>query len=294
MSNVKCIWDAGATLGEGPVWVARDKALYWVDIKQSFLHRYSVTDGAQKSWRYPGQISSVAPHFKGGFIATFSNGVYYLDIETGSTTLIADPEKGLPGNRMNDGCCDMHGNFWFGSMDDACRENSGTFYRMDNDGQCRAVINGFAVTNGPAFTEDGKTIYYTDTNNRTVYQAGLGKEGNLSDKKIFVRFSETEGRPDGMCLDLENYVWIAHWGGSRVTRFTPDGEVERIIDIPAPNVTKCVFGGPEMKTLYITTARIDMSDQDLEIYPMAGGLFCCEVDVTGFSYPDYGYAAACG
>jgi xylono-1,5-lactonase len=288
MEKMSCLWDAKATLGEGPIWLPQEQILYWVDIKKSLLHQLQPESNKKETWSLPGAISSVVPCADGGLIGTFQNGVFKLNLDNNEHLLIVDPEPDRSTNRANDGCCDPHGNFWFGTMDNEEENSTGAFYCLDTQGHCQRVLDEIIITNGPTFSADGEAVFFTHTLERKIYKAQLSADGTIGELQLFITIDPDHGYPDGMCTDLDNHLWVAHFAGARITRFTPQGEIERVIPLPVPNITKCVFGGKDMNTLFITTASKGMSDSELEQYPLAGGLFCLETPFTGFNFPAYG------
>jgi xylono-1,5-lactonase len=278
LSEVKCVWPLGATLGEGPVWVAREKALYFVDIKGCTVYRYDPATGSQSSWLMPEPIGACHPASDARFLCAFKSGFAFVSFgdELQIEPLIeplGGPEADMPGNRFNDAKVDAAGRFWAGSMDDTEAEATGALYRMGSDLAWTVMDAGYVVTNGPAFSVDGRTLYHTDTFKRTIYAFDLAEDGALSNKREHIRIADDQGYPDGMTVDAEGYLWVAHWGGWRLTRFTPDGAVDRVVPVPAAQVTSCCFAGKDLATLYITTAAIGLSDDERAAQPDAGGLF---------------------
>lgn len=291
----KCVWEAGAELGEGPLWVAREQAVYWVDIKRNRLHRYCIAGGEKRSWQLEHQLSALAPRAQGGFVGTTREGfaLLFVDGDQVMVELLGGPERDLPGNRFNDGKSDAAGRFWAGSMDDSEQAPSGALYRLDPDLGWRPMDSGYVITNGPAFSPDGRTLYHTDTLGRTVYAFDLDTfdldtRGALSNKRIFLRLPPESGYPDGMTVDAEGCLWICHWSGWGITRFSPRGEKLARIELPVANVTSCTFAGPELDELYITSARKGLSEAELAQQPLAGGLFHCRPGVRGLATPLFG------
>lgn len=276
-----CVWNAGARLGEGPLWVPVEQALYWVDIKAPAVHRLEPGNGERRTWAMPVEIGCIAKRRAGGFVAGTKTGFAYVDLEHDRVTPIANPEPEHPGNRFNDGKCDAAGRFWAGTMDDAEREATGWLYCLDAGLQWRRTDGPYVCTNGPAFAPDGRTAYHTDTMQRVIHAFDLDDDGQLRNKRPFVRFAERDGYPDGMTVDADGCVWVAHWGGGRVTRFTPRGDADATIALPATQVTSCAFGGAGLDTLYITTAAIGLSEAERAAQPLAGGLFALRVAQRG-------------
>ena len=200
-------------------------------------------------------------------------------LESGQAAIpgeLARIEPDRPGNRLNDGKADARGRLWVGSMDDAEEAPAGSLYRIDPDGAVSRVDEGYTVANGPALSPDGRTIYHTDSAARTVYAFDVGRDGSLSGKRAHIRFSEGDGYPDGMTCDAEGGLWIAHWDGGRVSRFLPDGRLDRAIPLPVSRVTSCVFAGPDLDRLFVTTASHGRPEE-----PLAGALFECAPGVRG-------------
>ncbi len=281
MTEVKCVWPAGAVVGEGPVWDEDEGALYWVDIKSPAAHRYVPATGERASWPMPERIGCIARRREGGFIAGFKSGFAFLDLPEGRIEKIGDPEPERPNNRMNDGKCDAEGRFWAGTMDDEEKEPTGWLYRLDPDLTWQRTDGEYTVTNGPAFAPDGRTIYHADTLGGVVYALEVEADGTLANKREFARFAKTDGSPDGMTTDAEGFLWIAHWGGWRITRFAPDGAIARILELPVSQVTSCVFGGIGFETLYITSASIGLDEAARAAQPLAGGLFEADIGIRG-------------
>lgn len=282
MAGLTCVWNGKAELGEGVFWHEEEQAVYWVDIIASTLHRLAA-NGSTDYWHFPGQISAVVPCEGGGLLATFESGLSHIDLDTASATPLVALETELPNNRFNDGCSDTRGQFWFGSMDGNQQNPSGSFYRMDRHGDIEQVksFGQVCITNGPAFSLDGDWIYFTDSVERKVFRAPLDQDGLAGTAELHIQFTEQDGFPDGMCTDTDGGLWICHFAGSRVTRFLPDGEVDKVIEMPVPNITKCAFGGPDLRTLYIITAATSLNEEQREEYPLSGGLFAIDLPFSG-------------
>ncbi len=193
ISEPVSIWQLGAPLGEGPVWVDRDSALWFVDIKSHNIHRYDPVSGATRSWSAPGQVGFILPVERGGFVAGLQSGLSKFDERDGSFTHICAPEPGLPGNRLNDATVDPQGRLWFGSMDDGESDISGAIYRLGSDGACVAVSPHVSITNGPALSPDGKTLYHVDTLGGVIYACDVDDAGMLVNRREFARIPNSEG-----------------------------------------------------------------------------------------------------
>lgn len=287
--SVRCVHAAGALLGEGPVWVAEQRALYWLDIHGRRIHRYDPESGAQRHWDSPFRIGSIAPRSGGGFVGGSEHGFVLIDEGFSRFDTIANPEAHLPDNRFNDGKLDLQGRFWAGTMDDTECECTGALYRLEPDLTWGRHDDGYAVTNGPAFSPDGRYLYHSDSAPQTVYRFELDEPaGALRNKQVFARFGEGEGHPDGMTTDSDGCLWIAFWDGWCLRQLSPTGETLRQIDLPVQRPTSCAFGGDQLACLYVTSARMGIDPVELAKQPLAGGLFAVETGATGFATPSFG------
>jgi D-xylonolactonase len=281
MAAPACVWPVGAELGEGPLWDAPSRSVYFVDIKGRRIHRYG-EDGQMASWPAPAQVSFIMPLAQGGFACALEDGLYRFDPGAGAFMLLRHVEADLPGNRFNDGHVDATGTLWFGSMDDSEQEPTGSLYRLGADGRLTTADSGYVITNGPAVSPDGATLYHTDTLARTVFRFDVQADGTLANKRPFVTIAGT-GFPDGMAVDVEGYVWVALFGGGRIERYTPDGSLAASIAFPCSNITKLAFGGDDLRTVYVTTAWKGMTAAARSREPLAGGLFAFRAGVAGLA-----------
>jgi xylono-1,5-lactonase len=279
--QVTCVADVQAVLGEGPVWVEREHALYWVDIQGSKVFR--LHDGDVRTWDTPIRVCSLAPRASGGFVAGTEDGIFFVDLDSGRFEPIADPEADRPGNRFNDGKVDRAGRFWAGTMDDKERESAGTLYRLDPDLRCTDIDHGYRITNGPAFSPDGRLMYHSDTARQLTYVFDVDDAGNAANRREFARFAADEGFPDGMTVDAEGCLWIAFWGGWCVRRYSPQAELMRKLELPAGQITSCAFGGEGLRTLFVTSARRGLEGTELARQPFSGGLFAAQAGVAGIA-----------
>ena len=278
--QVRLLADVKAVLGEGPVWVEREAALYWLDIKGRRIFRLD-SAGERREWPTPMRVGSIAPRAAGGFVAGTDRGLAWIDLDRNSFELFANPDEALADNRFNDGKVDRTGRFWAGTMDDSEREATGALYRLDCDARWHRVDGGYRVTNGPAFSPDGRTMYHNDSARQVTYAFDLDEAGAASSRREFARYGEGDGYPDGMTVDAEGCLWIAFWDGWCLRRLSPGGERIAEIRLPVRKPTSCAFGGPALGTLFITSARIGIEGTELASQPFAGGLFAVEVGVAG-------------
>lgn len=283
ISEPVSIWQLGAPLLEGPAWVERDQALWFVDIKSHKIHRLDPASGATRSWDAPGQIGFLLPIASGGFVAGLQSGLARFDARDGSFLPIVAPEPELPGNRLNDATVDPSGRLWFGSMDDGEEAATGTIYRLGADGACVPSSPPVSITNGPAVSPDGRTLYHVDTLGGVIYACDVDDAGLLANRREFVRIPNSEGHPDGPTVDSEGCVWIGLYNGWAVRRYSPQGELIETVSFPVSAITKIAFGGPDLKTVFATTANKHLSPADLEKEPHAGDLFRFDVAVAGQS-----------
>lgn len=282
----ECVWALGGTLLEGPVWVARDAALWFVDIKQHKLHRFDPKTGEKRTVDAPGQSTFVLPTANGAFVVGVDRTLQRFQPVTGAFSQIAEVEADTPGNRTNDGTVDPAGRLWFGTMDNGENADTGRLYRVGPDGVPAPAGPGAPITNGPAFSPDGRTCYFNDTVRRTIWAYKASEEGILSDARVFASIEEGVGNPDGPCVDADGYLWVALFGGGRVRRYAPGGKLVDEIHFPASNISKPAFGGEDLRTLYVTTARHLLDEAAQKAQPLAGGLFAVDAGVKGLAIPE--------
>lgn len=278
--------DVAATLGEGPVWDARAGALLWVDIADRTLFRWSA-DGGTRQFALADHVCCLAPRASGGFIGGGYAGFLALDAGLAISAL-GNPEPHLPGNRCNDGKLDRAGRFWAGTMDRAERADSGSLYRLDPDLRWHRIDSGYLVSNGPAFSRDGRTMYHADSARRIIHAFDLAGDGSASHRRVHLRFAAGQGYPDGMTVDADDCLWVAFWDGACVCRFAPDGQLLAQIPVPVQRPTSLCFGGPALDRLFITSARRGLSPAQLATQRHAGGLFMVRPGVHGL--PDVPFA----
>jgi xylono-1,5-lactonase len=289
MMTPTCIWPARALLGEAPVWHEAERRLYWLDIKGHRLRACNAAGMDRRVIDLPCVTASLVPRRRGGFVVGARGQLAVCDPAHGSRlTDLVPLETDKPANRFNDGKADRAGRLWIGSMHDAETEASGALYCVAPDLSWTRVDDGYVVTNGPAISPDGRTLYHTESTSRTIYVFDLGADGRLSNKRVFVRFTPDEGYPDGMTCDAEGRLWVAHWGGGRVTSRDPDGTVSTTITLPTPFVTSCCFGGQGYETLFITTAAGGLAPEARAGDPLAGGLFASKPGVHGLPAEMFG------
>ncbi|MBB3358687.1 MULTISPECIES: SMP-30/gluconolactonase/LRE family protein [unclassified Novosphingobium] len=279
--------DVADILGEGTLWCPRDGALYWTDILAPALNRMGLASGVIDRWTMPEPLGWVAAAKTGGLIGGFRGGVGSITFDPASAMPVIGPRSGpephLPGNRMNDGKADAHGAIWCGTMDMAEEQDNGTLYRLGSDGAFQVIDTGYGVPNGPAFSPCGQWLYHADSARRVIYRFALTDEG-VGPREVFVRFAEEDGYPDGMICDAQGFLWQAHWDGGRISRFAPDGRLDRAIALPARRITNIAFAGEGHDRMFVTSARVGLADPG----EYDGALFEVESGATGFAPGVYG------
>ncbi len=281
--NPELLLDAKAALGEGPAWDAKTQTLYWVDILEKRIYA-----GKELLAQLDDFIGCLAPRKNGNLIlgmrASFAD---FTPDSSQQTVLAALTESAT--NRVNDGKCDPAGRFLAGTMDMNENEASGSLYSFDGKSVTR-LLDGIRISNGLAWSPDHKTFYYIDTPTREVKAFDYDvNSGQIANPRVAIRVPESMGFPDGMTSDMQGNLWIALWGGAQVAKWNPQtGQLLERIPIPALQTSSCVFGGRDMNELYVTSARIGMSEADLNKYPLSGGLFKVETSVEGMPTFEFG------
>ena len=276
-------------LGEGPVWDARLGRLWWLDIKGGRVEWMEPKSGAEGGCEVPGQVSAVAPRAGGPGLAAVRQGeVGVLDPATGAFESRLTLEADRPGNRANDGVVDVAGRLWFGTMDDGETERSGAVYRLDADWTCTRVLDGLGITNTLTCSPDGRRLYVADSAAGTIDTLAVDPEtGATGERRPFIDLAGEAFAPDGSAVDAEGFLWNAQWGAARIVRYAPDGSVDRIVPMPVDQPTSCAFGGPDLATLYVTTARKGLSADALARQPLAGSLLSFRPGVRGLALPPF-------
>jgi D-xylonolactonase len=269
----------GASLGEGALWFGN--AVWFVDIKSHKVHRFAPLTRAHREWTMPDQVGWVLPAEGGDMVVGLKDGLYRFDPDSGKVSLIHRPEPDRPRNRLNDATTDSKGRLWFGSMDDGEEQKTGHLFRCAS-GLC--ADTGFppvSITNGPALNAEGTILYHTDTVGRTIYRIPVNDDGSLGKADPFVWIEDGAGYPDGPVVDAEGCLWTGLYFGWGVRRYDPKGKLIKFERLPTSNVTKMCFGGPDLKTAYVTTARKGITPADLVSQPEAGNLFAFDPGVAG-------------
>ena len=275
---------APLTLGEGPCWDARRQLLYCVDIKGRTVHRFDTVNGTHEFCGTPSMVGFVLLEEQSDdhLIIGLQDGVYRLEFATGKLSPLSKPPMGTD-NRFNDAKTDPRGRLWAGTMNLEPEENAtGALYAFDN-GTVREFITGLGISNGLGWTADGKSMFHTDTKRDPaifVYDFDAAS-GTATNGRPFKNGKEGRGSHDGLSVDMDGRVYTAKWGGGAVEIYTANGNLAGRITVPAPHVSSCAFGGEDMKTLFITTARDGLSEQELKSAPLSGHIFTARVDIPG-------------
>lgn len=281
--KVERVLDVQSQLGEGVLWDAERQVVWFVDIKRHLLWHYDPATGSNSASQAPDQIGWAIPAENGKLLCGLKTGLYLFDPEGQQFDFLMKVPGEPASNRLNDACTDPWGRVWFGSMDDSEGKASGRFYVFDRGEIRPAGPSGISITNGPTVNAQGDRIYFTDTSSQRIMVAELSTDG-ASDARAFIDTTAffPEAYPDGPVVDAEDHVWTGLYHGSRVARFSPDGDLVATVEIPARDVTKLAFGEADLSTVYVTSAIKNMGVKDMEQYPLAGGLYAFQSPVAGF------------
>lgn len=285
-SEIGVLFDTPMLLGECPVWHPDEKALYWIDIADQAVHRLNPDTNAHTSWSLPSEPGCIARCNDGGMIVAMRTGISLLDTDSGKLSPLVDAPYDTSRIRFNDGRCDANGRLWLGTLYDPRDRPAGSLYCLER-GVLRDAGHPVTVSNGVAFSTDNCTLFHTDTTAHkiTAYDFNV-VTGHVGCGHVFKQFSSDRsssygGRPDGAAVDAENAYWCAMYEGGRVLRLSFDGEVLQEIVVPARCPTMIAFGGADLRTLFITSARHNRSKSELDAQPLSGCVFQIRVDVPG-------------
>ncbi|GIK96365.1 MAG: gluconolactonase [Alphaproteobacteria bacterium] len=280
-------------LGEGPFWSVDEQALYWLDIFRPTINRYDPATGSNEAVALPGPIYAAGLRAGGGFVAAMESG--FATLSRGfEMEVVADPNRGLAVN-FNDGKVDRRGRFWSGTMARDWESPIGTLFRLDPDGSVHAMEDGIVLSNGLGWSPDDAVMYHTDFKHRTIYAYDFDADsGAVSGRRPFIVLDESDGCPDGLTVDREGCLWVAHWDGWCVTRHDERGREVLRLDFPVPRPTCPAFGGPDMSVLYVTSATMHLTEAELAEAPLSGALFAVETGTRGVPEPRFGEASSAG
>jgi sugar lactone lactonase YvrE len=288
MTEVRCVLDARAELGECPVWSAQEQALYWVDIRAPALHRLDPDSGVTRTWPMPSRIGSFGLRDAGGAVVALVDGFHLLDSATGSLTFLAGPEP-VPGTRFNDGKVAPDGRFFAGTMDEEqLARPIAVLYRLDPDGSLTPVVDGLVVSNGLAWSADGTTMFHSDSKAQIVWTYDYDpRTGAVGNRRELARPTKEQGQLEGGATDEKGFYWSAGISAGVLNRWAPDGRLDRSIPLPCAHPTAPCFGGADMRTIFVTSLRHDLPADVLAEKPLSGGIFAVRVDVPGVPIARY-------
>lgn len=288
---------APAVLGESPLWHPVEQCLYYCDIAEHQVRRFDPATGELRHWQFDNHVASLAPMADGALLLAQRDGLWRFDRRTGQRDALAPPPYDPAQFRFNDGKCDAQGRFWVGTLSDA-RQPLSALYRFDRERGLQQVADGITVSNGLGFSPNGRTMYWSDTTSHTVFAFDVAPDdGTLSNRRVFAQFALKQpgqdlgtygGRPDGAAVDAEGCYWVAMFEGQRVLRIAPTGEVLRDVRVPVQCPTMPCLGGPDLRTLYLTTTREKRPEAELAAQPWAGGVLSLRVEVPGLPTAIFG------
>ncbi|TYA74384.1 SMP-30/gluconolactonase/LRE family protein [Seonamhaeicola marinus] len=272
-----------AQLGEGAFWNHKTNEFYWIDIESKTLNIYNPETKTNKVFNTPSRVGTVVPVNENDVLVALEDGVYKLNVNTREIALFTDMKTELEGCRLNDGKCDPSGRFWVGSMHMQQEKEKANLYAISSTGELSKKLDRITISNGIVWTSNRKTMYYIDTPTSEIKAYDYNDEtGAISNERVAVKIPLELGYPDGMAIDEEDKLWVGMWNGNAVIRFNPEtGELLKKIEVPAHNVTSCAFGGDHLDVLYITTASLDMTQEEKQQYPLAGSVFKVHPGVKG-------------
>lgn len=283
-------YQINASLGEGAIWNPETGEFYWVDIEGKQFHIYNPKTKVNQSFATPSRIGTVVPSGENEVVVALEDGIFKFNTKSDKFTLLSDVEADMPENRFNDGKCDPNGNLWVGSMHFEQKPFKANLYKVEPDGKAAKMMDSVTISNGIVWTSDKKTMYYIDTPTARIRAFDFDvATSTISNERVAVEVSPEIGYPDGMAIDAEDMLWVGLWNGNAVARFNPKtGALIAKIEVPAHNVTACAFGGENLDILYITTASVDMTPEEITKYPLAGSVFSYKPGVKGVASPFFG------
>jgi sugar lactone lactonase YvrE len=289
-SAVECVVKEEAIVGESPLWSPQERVLYWVDITGQKIHRFSPRTATNDTFILPEPVTAVGLRNKGGLILTLRKNFALFDPDTAGLEMLSDPEEDTSSNRFNDAKCDRQGRFWAGTMDDVNWDASvGCLYRLDPDTKVHCMQRGVICANGLGWSPDNRVFYFTESFRYCIYAYDFdATTGNISNRRLFATLDKDSGGfPDGLTVDAEGFIWSVHNAVGRVVRYTPAGTIDRVIELPVPRPTSCMFGGDNLDVLYITTARETLTPEQIAQAPLSGSVFATTPGVRGLPEPSF-------
>jgi sugar lactone lactonase YvrE len=284
---IRPLTELKAVTGESPLWSHSEQALYWVDIKNPRVFRHKQSEALPRSWPMPSEIGAICHADSGRFVVSLRSGVMLFDPQSGELEPIEHPEASRPGYRLNETKIDRRGRLWVGSVEDPGFSPEGRLYRLT--GRSLSVMQeNISMPNALGWSPDSRTMYFSDSFQRRIWSFDYDlDEGVISNKRDFVEIPEGEGFPDGLAVDCEGFVWNAQMDGWCLKRYDPTGRIDRVIDLPVRRPTSLAFGGPNYDTLFVTTATLRLSQDELETQPLAGCVLMLSPGVRGQPEPTF-------
>lgn len=280
MTTIQRIGTQRDILGESPLWDERAQCLWWVDIRQPAIRRLNSGTGHVRTWPMPALVGCIALVDDGRLLVALPQQIALFDAADGSLRPYVEPPPMSADHRFNDGRCDRQGRFWVGSMNNITRAPEGVLYCLEGR-TLRAVRSGVCIPNSLAFSPDGRTLYFADSLRYELYSYAYDTGTGTPGAERVIATTQPPGFPDGSTVDAEGFLWNAEFNAARIVRYAPDGRVDRIVEVPVPRPTCCAFGGPDLRTLYVTTASQHMIPAELDAQPLAGALLALDVGVPG-------------
>jgi len=289
MSVTRCVIDANAALGETPVWSVAENRLYWIDCIAGAIHSYDpiAAEDSLVPIEVEGYLGAISLRAEGGLLLLAGKALWTLDAGSTTPRRLAGVEEDMTDNLVNDGKCDPAGRFWFGTMHAAESEASGALYRLEG-AEVTKVDQGFICANGMGWSPDGKTFYLVDMMPGQVLAYDYDpSNGTALNRRTLFSIPASEGMPDGLCVDIEGGIWVAHWDGWRISRWSPEGHRLQTLEVPVQRPTCPIFGGPDLGTLYLTSSAADLPTESLARGPLAGALFAIDAGVRGVPIAEF-------
>lgn len=282
--EITCIWKGRNILGECPIWDAREQKVYWIDGVKAEVHQLDPVTKKHQQWQMPDKVGSIVLREDGQLVVALHKELVFLNPANGKITPWIAPLAKQNKLKFNDSKCDRKGRLWIGSADIEEKNPIGALYRIDADGSFHEMDQGFIVSNGIGWSLDNKIMYFSDSAGSTIYQYDYDFEkGTISNRKIFSKVPVEAGYPDGLTVDSQGFIWSAHWNGWCLTCYKPDGSIDQVIQVPFACATSCCFGGPDLKTLFVTSATRDSTPEELQRAPLSGGLFAIQLEIAGIA-----------
>lgn len=293
--SIRCVLEARAVLAEGALWSHVEQKLYWIDQMRPEIHCFDPSTSRDEKFDLdlPDQLGGLARRAGGGFVLAGSDGFSVIDVSFTGRRPMGNPFAGQPRATFNDAKVNRDGTLFAGTTDKLESDELGQLYTLAPGRSPELIANGFICSNGPSFSPDGRVVYHTRSQDREIWAYELDGSGKVGRREIFARIGLDEGIPDGSTVDAEGFLWSTHWDGGRITRYRPDGSIDRVVQTPCRSPTSCCFGGPDLTTLFFTSASIRMVDgvwrymdeAGFAEEPTAGGIFALETDISGLEEP---------